>query len=150
MLKEKLEKDFDGIVGYSLVKNYITKIDYDNKKMLLYNKIADLDTTGYKAIPFEFKNGITIPQFDIAITLNNGESYTGKILFDSGASLSLLINTPFSQKNNLGEKAGKSLVSKSQNLHGESISEVIAIKSMNLAGFELDEMVIDIAHDKAV
>lgn len=147
-LKEPLERDFDGIIGYSLLKDYITKIDYENHKILLYHKIENVDTAGYRAIPFEFANGIPIPQFDITIRLRNGESFTGRILFDSGAGLTLLINTPYNEKNQLIKKAGKSLVSESENLHGESTSESIAIQSMNIGSYKLNEMVISVAHDK--
>ena len=147
-LKDALERKFDGIIGYSLLKKYITKIDYENKRILLYNKIENVNITGYKAVNFKFENGITIPQFDISVTLRNEESYTGKILFDSGAGLTLLINTPYNEENKLSEKAGKSLISKSENLHGESISEDIEIKSMNIGGYQLNEMVVSIANDK--
>ena len=147
-LKDALERKFDGIIGYSLLKKYITKIDYENKRILLYNKIENVNITGYKAVNFKFENGITIPQFDISVILRNEESYTGKILFDIGAGLTLLINTPYNKENKLSEKAGKSLISKSENLHGESISEDIAIKSMNIGGYQLNEMVVSIANDK--
>ena len=147
-LNDRLEGKFDGIIGYSLLKKYITKIDYENKRILLYNKIENVNITGYKAVNFKFENGISIPQFDISVTLRNGESYTGKILFDTGAGLTLLINTPYNEENKLSEKAGKSLVSKSENLHGKSISEDIAIKSMNIGGYNLSEMSVSIAHDK--
>ena len=147
-LKDALERKFDGIIGYSLLKKYITKIDYENKRILLYNKIENVNITGYKAVNFKFENGITIPQFDISVILRNEESYTGKILFDIGAGLTLLINTPYNEENKLSEKAGKSLISKSENLHGESISEDIAIKSMNIGGYQLNEMVVSIANDK--
>ena len=53
-LKDKLGRNFDGIIGYSLLKMYITKIDYENKKILLYDKIKNVNTIGYEAIPFEF------------------------------------------------------------------------------------------------
>jgi len=147
-LKDALERDFDGIIGYSLLKKYITKIDYESQKILLYDKIQNVDTIGYTAIPFEFGNGIPIPQFDISVTLNNGESFTGRILFDSGAGLTLLINTPYNEKNKLSQKAGKSLISESENLHEKSISEDVAIKSMNIGGYNLSEMVVSIANDK--
>ncbi|NND79468.1 MAG: PDZ domain-containing protein [Maribacter sp.] len=147
-IKDKLERDFDGIIGYSLLKRYIAKIDYESQKILLYDKIENVDTIGYATIPFEFTNGIPIPQFDISITLNNGESFTDRILFDSGASLTLFINTPYNEKNKLSQKAGKSLISEFENLHDKSISEDIAIKSMNIGGFNLSEMVISIANDK--
>ncbi|QTE24031.1 aspartyl protease family protein [Polaribacter cellanae] len=147
-LKEIDEGGFDGIIGYSLLKQYITKIDYVNKKILLYNKIKNVDIKGYKAINFEFGNGIPIPQFNVSIVLKNGESYTDKILFDSGAALTLLINTPYNKQHNINKKAGKSLISKSENLYGESISEVIAIESLNVAGYKLNDIPISIAHDK--
>jgi len=147
-LKERLEKDFDGIIGYSLLKTYVTKIDYENQKILLYNQIESADTTNYTAIPFEFGNGIPIPQFDLTITLRNGESFTGKILFDSGAALTLLINTPYNKTNQLSEKAGKSLMDVSENLSGTSTSERIAVKSITFGGYELNDIVVSIAHDE--
>ena len=54
-LKERLERDFDGIIGYSLLKNYITKIDYENNKILLYDKVENVDTLNYSAIHFNLK-----------------------------------------------------------------------------------------------
>ena len=147
-IKDKLERDFDGIIGYSLLKRYVTKIDYESQKILLYNKIKSVDTIGYTAIPFEFANGMPIPQFDISVTLNNGESFTGKILFDSGAALTLLINTPYNENSKLSQKAGKSMISSKESLNGTSISEKVAIKSMNISGYELSEMTISIAHDE--
>lgn len=147
-IKDKLERDFDGIIGYSLLKRYITKVDYESQKILLYYKIKSVDTIGYTAIPFEFANGIPIPQFDISVTLNNGESFTGRILFDSGAALTLLINTPYNEKSKLSQTAGKSMISSKESLHGTSISEKVAIKSMNISGYELSEMIISIAHDE--
>ena len=69
-------------------------------------------------------------------------------MFDSGASLTLFINTPYNEKYQLSKKAGKSLISSSENLHGTSISESIAIKSMIIGGYEFSEMTISIAHDE--
>ena len=147
-LKDKLGRNFDGIIGYSLLKMYITKIDYENKKILLYDKIKNVNTIGYEAIPFEFGKEIPIPQFDISITLKNGKSFTDRVLFDSGAGLTLLINTPYNENNKISEQVGKSLISSNENLHGKSISENIAIKSMKIGGYDLNEMVVAIAHDK--
>jgi hypothetical protein len=147
-LKEAMERDFEGIIGYSLLKNYITKIDYENQKIILFNKIEQVSTTGYTTIPFDFGNGIPIPQFDITITLNNGESFTDRVLFDSGAGLTLLINSPYNETHQVSEKAGKNLISSSENLHSKSISEDIAIQSMEIGGYNFKEMVVSIAHDK--
>lgn len=141
-------KKFDGIIGYSLLKDHVTKIDYDSEEILVYNKIQDLTTDGYESISFEFGNGIPIPQFDINITLRNSETFKGKVFFDSGAGLTMLMNSPFAESNEISNKVKKRLISKSENLHGESTSEKIAIKSMNIGGYQLSEMPINIAHDK--
>lgn len=143
------DRDIDGVMGYSLLKDYFTKIDYDSKKLLLYEKMEDIDLTGYKAIPFQFKNGITIPQFDVSMTLNNGEKFTGLVLFDSGAgSFTLWINTPFSRTNQLSKKAVKSIITQSQNLTKKSSLEEIAIKSVDIAGFTLEELTVFLSDDE--
>jgi hypothetical protein len=147
-LNKVSEKTIDGILGYSLLKKYNAKIDYDNKKLVLYDKEEVINTIGYTAVPFEFGNGIPIPQFDVSITLNNGESYNGKILFDCGAGITLMANTPFCEKNALSKRAGKSMILKSENLARGSISEEIAIKSISVGGFRLDELTVLLAHDK--
>jgi hypothetical protein len=147
-LQEALERDFDGILGYSLLKSYVTRIDFDQQKLVLYTDIDQLSTAGYTAVPFKLDNGIPIPQFDITITLENGVSYTGKILFDSGAAYSLIVNTPFNRTHKLGESAQKRLILESNNLASKSFSEQIAIRSMTVAGMELGEMVIALAQDK--
>lgn len=147
-LNRKLERKFDGIIGFSLIKNYITRIDYDAKKIQLFKKIEDVNTDDYSRIPFQFKNGTPIPQFEISITLNNDKRYSGLVFFDSGAALTLAVNTPFNKRHRLNKKAEKSIVSETVNLTSKSISEQIAIKSMNIGEYTLNEMVISLANDK--
>ncbi|MDY2587145.1 aspartyl protease family protein [Winogradskyella aquimaris] len=147
-LKNKLERNFDGIIGYSLLRNYITKIDYDYKLIQFFEKLNEVKTEGYSRIPFQFKGGIPIPQFDISLTLNNNENYTGTIFFDSGAALTLSINTPYNKRYKLNEKVERSIISETENLSSKSISEDIAIKSLDIGAFTLEDMVISLANDK--
>ncbi|MEL7124241.1 MAG: aspartyl protease family protein, partial [Bacteroidota bacterium] len=147
-LKDRLETNFDGILGYSLLKRYVTKIDYDAQKIDLYKKIQKVETDRYEKVPFKMYNGIDIPQFDITIKLKSGDSYEGLVLFDSGASLSLLINTPFNKKHSISKKAEKIFVTEFEDLNGSSYGEDIAIASMEFGGFLFEDMVISIANDK--
>lgn len=146
---ELSDKGFYGIIGYSLLRKYITKIDYSNKKLVLYKKLGDVDLSSYTAIPFEFGNGVPIPQFKISIALNNGETFTGNIFFDSGAGLTLSVNTPFSKKHKLQQKANKSIISKSQNLSRTSVSERIAIKSLQIDKFRFENLTVTLSDDTA-
>jgi hypothetical protein len=147
-LRDKVEKDFDGIVGYSFLKGFVTAIDYENRKLTRYHSIEEVDLSGYTPVTFKFHGGITIPQFDIDITLTNGKTYSGRIFFDSGAAYSLIVNTPFEEANKLSEQAEKLLVLETENLSTKSVSREMAIRSLDLAGLELGEMPIAIANDK--
>ncbi|MCA0132143.1 aspartyl protease family protein [Winogradskyella alexanderae] len=147
-LRGKLEQNFDGIIGYSLLRNRVTKIDYDNQKLQFYNSIKEIDTAGYTAIPFQLKNGSPIPQFDISITLNNGETLSGTIFFDSGAALTLSINTPYNKQKRIRQKVDRSITNETQNFNTTSVSDVIAIKSMSIGDFKLDEMTVSLANDE--
>jgi predicted aspartyl protease len=144
---ELSDHGFYGILGYSLLKDYITKIDYEKNKLVLYKTIDEVNLSDYKAVPFVFGSGIPIPQFDISITLRNGETFSGRVLFDSGAGLSLSVNTPFSKKHQLAKKAEKSIITKSQNLSTTSFSEEIAISSLKIAGYEFKDLTITLSDD---
>ena len=140
-------KEVQGIIGYSLLSQHIVTIDYINKKILLYQKIDQIDLSGYKPIKFHFKNGITIPQFDISITLKNKNSYKGRVFLDSGAALTLLVNTPFDKKNDLTGQADKVMTNSSENLNGTSAVKKIAIKSLEFNGFKFENLPIEISSD---
>ncbi|MFY0629261.1 MAG: aspartyl protease family protein [Flavobacteriaceae bacterium] len=144
-----IDDGFVGIVGYSLLRKFITKIDYQKQELVLYKKISDLNTSSYSKIPFRFDRGIPIPQFDISIQLKNGESFTGKILFDSGAGLTLSVNTPYNQENKIRKKSGKSIISKSLGLSKKSISEKVAINSLTIGDFTFKDLAIRISNEES-
>jgi hypothetical protein len=141
------DSSFDGIIGYSILRNHITWINYQEKKLSLYKEINNINLIDYHTIPFKFHRGIPIPQFDISIKLKNGEIFSGRILFDSGAGLTLLVNTPFNKKNKLSDKFKKSIVSRSENLSKMSSSEKVAIASLTLGGFTFEDLTITLSDD---
>ena len=146
---ELLDDRYDGILGFTLLWEFITKIDYEKQELVLYEKINEVNLEGYQVIPFDFHNGIRIPQFDVSFTTTNGEKFKGRILLDTGAAQTLSVNTPFSKENRLLAKANKSLQSKSQGLGTTTFSEEIAIKSIEVGGFTFDDLPITLTDDKA-
>ena len=146
-LNQRLERKFDGIIGHSLLQGFVTKIDFDRKRISFYEKIEQVNVADYEAIRVQFFSGIPIVISEVAVTLTNGRTYDGAVLFDTGAALTLSVNTPYENKHQLARQSEKTLISESQNLTNKSISEDIAIKSMRFGRYELGEMVISIAHD---
>jgi hypothetical protein len=148
-LKKQLGYDFDGIIGYSLLKNYISEIDPDNKVINLYPRYAKLDYTGYSKHSFAFDNNINIPQLEVEIELKNNEKLKGKIFLDSGAGLTLLINTPFKVENELEKKSTKILTTSTENLSKKSTNQQIALKSLTFAGYTFYDLPVGLASDNA-
>lgn len=148
-LKKQLGYDFDGIIGYALLKNYISEIDPDNKVINLYPRNAPLNYTGYTKHPFTFDNNINIPQLDVEIELKNNEKLKGKIFLDSGAGLTLLINTPFKEENELDKKSKKILTTSTENLSKKSTNQQIALKSLTFAGHTFYDLPVGMAADNA-
>lgn len=148
-LNEYFDIRIDGLIGYKFFKKYITQIDYENKKLILYDRLTVDDTKDFSSIPFNFGDGLVIPQFDISITLKNGETFTGPIIFDSGAGLGLEINSPFNEENEISVKAVKKLTSKSSGLNHESKSESIAIQSLKFGNYTFENLVTSISYSKA-
>ncbi|KXH83256.1 aspartyl protease family protein [Chryseobacterium kwangjuense] len=147
-LNSLYEKKFDGIIGAAILNNYLTKIDFETRTMNLYNFEDSLDYAGYEKIGFEFFSGI--PKFPISFELKNGEKFSGDILFDSGAGLSILVNTPYKEKNGLLDKMGKTINYSSSNLSNKTRYDRGLIKSIRLGNTTIKNknITISLASDK--
>ncbi|MGF1925808.1 MAG: aspartyl protease family protein [Bacteroidia bacterium] len=148
-LQELIGTEFIGIIGFDILSNYITKIDYEAKTISLYKQLDKSEIGLYSEIPFNFNNGIPIPQFDISFTLKTGESFKGPILFDNGAALTLSVNTPFKEKNLLANKIGKTIISQGQDLFKKNTSEQASIKSITIGTYTLEQLPITLTSAKA-
>ncbi|WP_278554665.1 aspartyl protease family protein [Elizabethkingia bruuniana] len=142
------EQKFDGIIGASILKKYLTKIDFETHTISLYKFDNFSDYTGYQKLPFEFYSGI--PKLPITFELKNKEKFSGDILFDSGAGLSLLVNSPYKEKNKLLNKIDEKITLISNNLSNKTNYEKGLIKSITLGNtrFENKNLDISLASDK--
>ncbi|MDV3575742.1 hypothetical protein CMU59_18380 [Elizabethkingia anophelis] len=131
------DRNFDGIIGAAILKKYLTKFDFETHTMYLYKFGEPLDNTGYEKIDFEFYSG-GIPRFPITFELKNKEKFSGDILFDSGASLSLLVNAPYKEKNNLLSKMSRKITYSSSNLSNKTNYSKGLIESIQLGNTRIE------------
>lgn len=123
----------DGIIGYDVISRYITQFDFAHKKLHLYNKTTDIkDTAGYTA--HKIHMGSAIPMVTIDCSFKDGTQVSGDFLFDSGANLGILFNTPFAKKHQLADKFEKSINISSRGLTATSTSTVGMTKKVSLLG----------------
>lgn len=141
--------NYDGIIGFDVLDKYTTRFDFEQHKISLYAGINAVDTTGYTGIPFEFSKGIMIPRFPISIQVDNGETFTGKVMFDSGAASTLFVSAPFKNFHNLSAKIGKTISVKGKGVNMETQDEKALIRSMSFKGFKFGTMVIGLSENDA-
>lgn len=148
-LHGRIGVEFAGIIGFDILNKYITKIDYETKTISLYTQLNKSEIETYTPITFNLNNGIPIPQFNISFALNNGEKFNGPILFDSGAGLTLMVNTPFKESNQLDKKVGKTIALQGQDLFTKKQLEQARIKSITIGIYTFENLPITLTNTKA-
>ncbi|WP_027393047.1 aspartyl protease family protein [Aquimarina latercula] len=144
-LSQRSGRKIQGIIGYDVLRQYRTRFDFKEKIMTLYNEgdpISGLET--YTKIPMKF-DGTPIPQIDLTFTLNDGNTLTGNFLFDSGANMSVLFNTPYAVKNDLKNRSGKTIKGKARGLNKSTTYTKGTIEKLRLSDFEFTDLPIDIS-----
>lgn len=149
-LSKEMGSRLDGIIGYEILNKYVTSIDFDHRKISLHDGLKSVDTAGYTGIPFEFSKNIMIPRFPVSITLANGETFKGKVMFDTGNAFTLIVSTPFSKYHNFSGKLGETSITQGRGMNAVTQDQLANIKSMSFNGFDFGKMAIRLTvNDKA-
>ncbi|WP_392469418.1 retropepsin-like aspartic protease [Sphingobacterium cellulitidis] len=93
------EKNTDGIIGNSLLKRFITEINYDENKINLYDFGAIEYPKNGKLVPISLPSSLI--EIPATLELLEGKKAEGQFIFDTGASYSLICFRPFVLKNRL-------------------------------------------------
>lgn len=90
---------FDGLFGANLLRNYITKVNFDTKTIDLYNFGNFIYDGKAKPLVFDYKTGL--PVVKMSLTFEDKKSVEGNFTFDTGAGYDLIAYGPFNHKHNL-------------------------------------------------
>lgn len=95
----EMHKDADGIIGNSIAKQYITKVDFDKKELSLYDfGIYTYQDKGI-SVPVTVPSGVFIIPGEVTVTAD--QTHPGNFVFDTGAGYNLICFRPFVKKNKL-------------------------------------------------
>gem|GEM_PF-414190 len=140
----------DGIIGYDLLKKYVTRIDIDHKTLSIYRDIKDINAEKGKPIAFDFGSELKyFPKLMGSFTTQAGQSYSGYFIFDSGAGLTALLNTPFVNENQLLSQSGKVSHLKAEGLTNTSDNYVARITSFSFNGETFKDLPISMSQTTA-
>jgi len=137
--------EINGIIGFDLFRNFVSQINFDTKKIIFYKKKGRPNTDGYQAV--KFMESYCTPEVDVIFSLENGETFSGKALFDTGNTATpLIINSPYKAKQNLPSKFKSLITSESRGINSKGQLDKGVITSLELGGFELGEMTVGLSN----
>jgi len=111
-LKNSMGYNVHGILGYEIFGRFVVKIDYVNKKLTLIEPATFKPKKRDKVIPLQIED--TKPYIYINLSLGDTSKVKAKIMIDSGASHSLLLDAGSNEnihipKNVIEGKLGRGL-----------------------------------------
>jgi hypothetical protein len=98
-IEKRIGTPIDGVIGWLILSQYAVRINYDTMLIEIYdnNKFEyDFGDSGYT---LEVQ-GTTIFT-NITTAFKSGNTFTGKVLVDTGAGSTFYFNTPFIEENDL-------------------------------------------------
>lgn len=90
---------FDGLFGANLLRNFITRVNFDTKTIDLYNFGNYVYDGKAKPLVFDYKTGL--PVVKMKLTFEDKKSVEGNFTFDTGAGYDLIAYGPFNHKHDL-------------------------------------------------
>ena len=132
----------DGIIGYSFLRRYIVKLDYDNMMMEVYTPgIFKYPKGGYMLKP----NFSTLP-LQTAI-LEDERTIQSRFIFDTGAGLSFLLSKDFVDDSAIFKKSRKMYPTQAEGIGGKRQMSITVAKEIKLGPYKFKKVPIHVFED---
>jgi predicted aspartyl protease len=139
LVRRRLDPEIDGVIGADLLRDYVVEIDYDRKLLVVH------DPQGYAyggaGERLEIDANRYFSTIHATIDVGDGQTLAGRFLIDTGAGVSLALNTPFVNEHDLVARIGKTDVERTMNASGVEMSSYPGtVQRFALGGFGFDDM----------
>jgi hypothetical protein len=133
----------DGIIGYSFLRRFIVKVNYDDMIIEVYSPgIFKYPRGGYMLHP-DFSN---LPLF--TAMLKDGRDITERFIFDSGAGLCLLLSKDFVEDSSIIKKTRPIYTTQAEGLGGKKIMELTVVKEVRIGPYKFKQVPVHIFDDE--
>ncbi len=132
-LRNYLGTDVHGILGYELFSRFVVRIDYQNKMLSLMSPSRFRPKRPYTMLPIRIQD--TKPYMLVPLSINGTHTLNAKLLIDTGASHSLMLETDSDPRLHLPENTVSGVV-------GRGLGGAITGKIGRIYSIELGNRVI--------
>ncbi|MCZ2224258.1 MAG: aspartyl protease family protein [Chitinophagales bacterium] len=136
--------EINGIIGFSFLKKYIVKIDYDNFQIELYSP----GTFKYPRGGYLMKPTFTtlpLPYFSLGVKNN---STISRFIFDTGAGLCFLLNKKFIKDKVLFRRKNKFYNTQAEGLGGKKEMDLAVVKLVSIGPYKFKNVPVYIFDDE--
>jgi predicted aspartyl protease len=138
--------EFDGVIGYGFINQFVVEIDYLNKTMNLYNPRTYVNSGGGKVVPL-LLDGRKTPFVNTTITLEGRAPLEAKLMVDTGADGTFVMNSPFAKKQRLLADIPNLTQDKGRGAGGESERLLGRVKAVQMDQFVFDNPPVRLSLD---
>ncbi len=133
----------DGMIGFETFRRFVTVVDYGaNKLTFIDPKKFDARDSG-TPVPFQFYGNTLVVEASYA-------GHRGQFIVDTGARMSLTLNTPFVKASGLSVGSAKSVAGVTGwGIGGPTRSQVMRGAPLALGSFTVDHPVAELSTDTA-
>jgi len=136
-LEEYVGDNVLGVLGADVFRNYIVTIDYKQERLILQTKNTFKPSDKYIALPMVVEKGK--PYITSNLSISGKDTLSTKLLIDSGAAITLLLDADEERNLHLPEKTIKGLIG--YGMGGEIEGYLGRIQSLNFHGIEFNNLV---------
>jgi predicted aspartyl protease len=137
--------EFDGIIGYDFINQFVVEIDYANSVMNLYDPKSYSYSGKGEVIPISLAD--RTPLTDAKIVLEGSESAVAKLEVDTGGDGTFVINSPFVERHKLVAAIPKTVDGSGVGAGGEQKLLVGRVKAVHLGRLVIENPTIGLARD---
>lgn len=132
----------DGIIGYSFLRRYIVRLDYDNMDVEVYSPgVYKYPRGGYLLKP----NFSTLPLQSAII--NDDRVVNGRFIFDTGAGLSFLLSKDFVDDSAVFKKNRKFFPTQAEGLGGKRQMSIGVAREVKLGPYKFRHVPVHVFED---
>ena len=140
-LERSIGKDIDGIIGYDLLKEYVTEINYNNSELILYeSKSYEYQGSG-ELVKIDIGD---VPTAVFQIILTDSTYIDEEFVLDTGAGGTISFTSPFSKRSKLRSKIDTYSNSSRGLSTNEAQIEVGRIKNLKILDIEFENIPVSI------